>query len=139
MIRYHAIESGAPWNKADEADLISFDWQSLTATFEFAGDNRSFLVFFEGGDAIVRMLDEMALSTETPPEHWINIIPHHFAYRVEGDPFFEAQSEAWRFAMGTPQHYRFITGSGCLDVISSHEPEFILVDKQRPQSGRKPT
>ena len=46
--------------------------------------------------------------------------------RVEGDRFFEAQSEAWRTMEGAPKHYRFITGAGCLDVISNAMPRFVV-------------
>jgi hypothetical protein len=73
------------------------------------------------------MLDEFPLSTESDPKDWVGLVPHHFTYRVEGDPFFEAQSEAWRAVESSPKHYRFQTGSGCLDVISGGEPSFSLV------------
>lgn len=81
------------------------------------------------GGLIVRMLDELPLSTESDPKDWMGLVPHHFAYRVEGDPFFVAQSETWRFIEDSPKHYRFQTGFGCLDVISSGEPEFALVSR----------
>lgn len=71
-----------------------------------ADDARLITVSFDA-DVIVRMLDEFPLSTEDKPEDRLGMVPHHFAYRVEGDPFYEAQSETWRFVQGSPQHYRF--------------------------------
>ena len=127
MIKYFPIESKAPWTDADAADLVSFDWQRETATFEIRNDDRVLEVSFLGYGVIVRMLDEFPLSTESHPGDWAGLVPHHFAYRVEGDPFFEAQSESWCISQGSPKHYRFITGCGCLDVISNGEPAFALI------------
>lgn len=127
MIEYHPIQSGAPWTDADHADLISFDWQRKIAVFGIVGDTRAFEVGFSSRSAIVRILDEFPLSTEGEPYNSAGLVPHHFAYRVNGDAFFEAQSEAWRTVEGTPNHYRFITGSGCLDVITRGEPQFQLL------------
>ena len=86
------------------------------------------IVSFPDCPIIVRMLDEFPLSTESDPKDWVGLIPHHFAYRVEGDPFYGAQSEAWHHVEGAPVHYRFLTGAGCLDVITSGRPRFALVD-----------
>ena len=126
MIEYFPIESKAPWKNADDADLLSFDWLRETATFATSDDDRLLEVSFLGSDVIVRMLDDFPLSPESGPDDWVGLIPHHFAYRVEGDPFFKAQSGAWREVVGSPKHYRFLTGSGCLDVISSGVPTFRL-------------
>lgn len=128
MIQYHPIESGAPWTDADFADLASFDWQRKTAVFAIVGDSRTFEVSFLGGSAIVRILDDFPLSTESEAQNQAGLVPHHFAYRVEGDAFFEAQSKAWRTVEGTPSHYRFVTGAGCLDVVTSATPQFRMVD-----------
>jgi hypothetical protein len=129
MIEYIPIDSGAPWTDADHADLVSFDWQLNVARFGIVGDNRQFEVSFPYSHSlIVRMLDEFPLSTESKPTEWAGLIPHHFAYRVKGDAFLEAQSEAWRSLEQSPKHYRFMTGAGCLDVLTSGEPHFRLVD-----------
>lgn len=83
---------------------------------------------------IIRILDEMPLSTEhenTPRE---GNIPHHFAYRVEGATFETTQSETWKFAQHPATHYRFVTGWTCLDVLSSKEPTFRVV-KRMPISN----
>lgn len=125
MVHYHPIESGAPWANSDHADLRLFDWGTGTAEFVVIDDERSIRVSF-GREVIVRMLDEFALSTEGRDDY-SGLVPHHFAYRVEGDPFFEAQSKIWRDMQGTSlEHYRFITGAGCLDVITSAVPRFAI-------------
>jgi hypothetical protein len=127
MIKYFPIKSPAPWSDADRADLLSFDWQRQTAAFATSDDDRILEVSFLGCGVIVRMVDEFPLSTESDPEDWVGLVPHHFAYQVEGDPFFDSQSKAWRSVESAPKHYRFQTGFGCLDVISSAEPSFALV------------
>ena len=128
MIQFIPIESGAPWTDADQADLVSFDWQLKVATFDIVDDDRRFEVSFpNNGSVIVRMLDEFPLSTESKPAEWTGLIPHHFAYRVIGDAFLEAQSEAWRTVEQNPTHYRFVTGAGCRDVVTSGEPHFRLL------------
>ena len=128
MIQYYPIESCAPWTNADGADLLSFNWQSGIAEFAIVGDSRTMVVSFPGCPVIVRMLDEFPMSTESDPKDWVGLIPHHFAYRVEGDPLYGAQSEAWRLVEGSPTHYRFMTGAGCLDVITCGEPHFALIN-----------
>jgi hypothetical protein len=126
MVRYYPLESCAPWSDADRADLRLFDWETATAEFSMLDDERVVTVSFDA-DVIVRMLDEFPLSTEDKPEDRLGMVPHHFAYRVEGDPFYEAQSQTWRFVQGSPQHYRFLTGAGCLDVITTAIPRIALV------------
>jgi hypothetical protein len=111
---------------AVRSDLRGFDWQNGNADFDVPGDDAQILrVSFEGG-VIVRMLDEMALSTESDPSTWVGLVPKHFAYRVEGHPFFEAQSEVWRLGLQM-EHYCFMTGCGCLDVVTCIPPKFYLV------------
>lgn len=129
MIEYIPIGSGAPWTDANHADLVSFDWQLNVATFSIVGDDRRLEVSFPNSrSVIVRMLDEFPLSTESEPTEWAGLISHHFAYRVKGDAFLEAQSEAWRSMERSLKHYRFMTGAGCLDVLTSGEPHFRLVE-----------
>lgn len=131
MIKYSPISSIAPWTDADHADLVSFDWQRKTAAFATSADVRILEVGFSGSSVIARLLDEMPLSTEVDHDENVGSVPHHFAYRVEGHPFLNAQSELWRLVETTHskslEHYRFITGNGCLDVISSEQPTFKLI------------
>jgi len=78
---------------------------------------------------IVRLLDEMALSTEEDdtPNH--GLVSEHFAYRVEGAAFARTQSDAWKVACGQVVHYRFVTGWACLDVLTAATPSFAVVPK----------
>ena len=141
MIRYLPIETPAGWTHPDFADLLSFDWRTSTAHFIFyeredptsLGPEREqiLVVTFDSADVIVRMLDEFPLSTESNPQDWEGLVPHHFAYLVEGDDFFTAQSSAWRSQAPNLKHYRFMTGSGCLDVITSATPRFSILDADR--------
>lgn len=134
MIQYIPIESCVAWTNLYNCDLCSFDWQTNTARFLSEDEDQIVAITFGSNDVIVRMLDEFALSTESDPDEWSGIIPNHFAYQVVGDPFLEAQSEIWRDtaenstgATGTAKHYRFMTGCGCLDVISTTVPQFTIL------------
>ena len=129
MIRYHPLPFRAPWDRADEADLFRFDWQDNVAIFATHDEAVLVRVLF-GNEPIVRLLDEFALSTEAGGAMSDGLVPHHFAYRVEGDPFLAAQSEVWREHMSPRQpmqHYRFITGNGCLDAVAAQAPTFQVV------------
>lgn len=75
---------------------------------------------------LVRILDEMALSTEQDDTPTEGLIPEHFAYLVHGASFFQMQSMVWKSGWENVAHYRFITGWACLDVISSAYPTFEL-------------
>jgi hypothetical protein len=141
MIRYSPIETPAGWTDPDFADLLSFDWRTSTAEFIFyeretptslgPKSEQILVVTFDAADVIVRMLDEFPLSTESDPKDWEGLVLHHFAYLVEGDPFLTAQSSAWRSMAPNLKHYRFMTGSGCLDVITSATPRFGILDADR--------
>lgn len=145
MIRYFPIETPAGWTDADCADLLSFDWRTSTAKFIFyERETRTSLgpewdqilvATFDAAEVIVRMLDEFPLSTESDPKDWEGLVPHHFAYLVEGDPFFTAQSSAWRSQAPDLKHYRFMTGSGCLDVITSATPRFGILNADLDTDG----
>jgi len=69
----------------------------------------------------------MPLSTEAGAKNE-GLVSRHFAYRVEGSTFADTQSEAWKLACHPVYHYEFITGSGCMDVLSNAEPSFEIVD-----------
>jgi hypothetical protein len=88
---------------------------------------------YEGdGATIVRLLDEMPLSTEQQPTKNEGLVPRHFAYRVEGSNFAETLSKAWKEVHRPVHHYEFTTGSGCMDVLSKAEPSFEVVDAVLP-------
>ena len=76
---------------------------------------------------IIRILDEMPLSTESEETPKVGLVPDHFAYRVEGALFWNSQAEALKIVYPEAQHYRFITGWTCIDVVSVAGPIFAVV------------
>jgi hypothetical protein len=130
MPKYEPIDAGLSF-KVSVSDLVGFHWDTngIQADFVVPGDDRHFLRVKFDRPCIVRILDEMALSTETDDTPSEGRAPEHFAYRVLGAAFFRMQSEAWKFVAKAPAHYQFITGWACLDVISSAYPSFQLCDK----------
>ena len=129
MLRYFPLDIGFEID-AVGADLLSFNWAEAAAEFA-VGENGSVLRIRFQTEVIVRMVDEMPLSTETDQSACQGLVPHHFAYRVEGASFAEQQSETWLFVQrqvhGHVRHFRFVTGGGCLDVVTASEPEFTLI------------
>lgn len=77
--------------------------------------------------SIVRLLDEMALSTEEALDENIGLVAEHCFYLVRGAPFAAAQSEAWLAVHPGAAHYRVITGWGCADVVSAAKPVLTVV------------
>jgi hypothetical protein len=126
--KYIAIELSHPI-KAVASDLIQLRWKkyALAADFIIPDDSSIALrVEFDRVD-VIRLLDEMPISTEheeTPNE---GLIANHFAYVVQGASFWNQQSEAFKANLTTATHYRFITGWTCLDVITTREPRFAVV------------
>lgn len=127
MLRYEPIDTGLPI-KASLSDLAAFHWETnnIKADFVIPNDDTQLLRVEFDSQSIVRILDEMPLSTEDDGP-WEGLIPEHFAYRVDGSAFFRTQSQAWKEALGGVAHYRFITGWACLDVISFASPRFDLI------------
>ena len=115
------------------SDLLGFDWRNRTADFVIPDDDGHVLRIRFRGEVIVRMLDEMPLSIETDPATWDGLVPHHFAYRVQDGWSGGGQPEAWGdvLGLGPPTHYQFLTGFGCLDVLTHAEPEFTVVPVAR--------
>jgi len=125
MPRYIPINAGV-YLKASHSDLVNIGWRQLglDADFIIPGDTEHFLrVSFER-QSIVRLVDEMPLSTEQEDSPDLGLISDHFAYRVEGAAFERAQSQIWRDAVGPAVHFRFITGWTCMDVLSPGAPSF---------------
>lgn len=76
----------SPAIKASHSDLIRFEWNecAITADFVMPGDEHSLLrVEFDRAE-IVRLVDEMAISTEHEETSDEGIVPDHFAYSVQG-------------------------------------------------------
>jgi hypothetical protein len=127
MPRYFPIDAGVSFD-CDQSDLLTISWtpDSLSADFLLPSTpGRALRVRFNGA-TIVRLLDEMPLSTEQGTKNE-GLVSRHFAYRVEGSTFAETQSEAWKFVYHPVCHYEFVTGSGCMDVLSKFEPAFEMV------------
>ncbi|WP_429806645.1 hypothetical protein [Ensifer sp. B1-9] len=103
------------------------DGNPLTAYFSLPVDKDELLkIFFRHAD-IVRVLDEVYLSTEEHGVESSGLVPYHFAYRVENSRFWLSQSEFYRELKRDAAHYRFITGGACLDILATVEPRFSLV------------
>ena len=121
MIRFYPIDIEIPFDCA-RSELVSFQWQDMSADFRIPDDDERLLLVSFDTDAIIRILDEMPLSTESDPATWEGLVPHNFAYRIEGASFPGQQSSAWREVAGPVKHFRFVTGNGCLDVLTSGDP-----------------
>ncbi|WP_455272805.1 hypothetical protein [Rhizobium herbae] len=93
----------------------------LKACFSVAGQREFVKVVFPHAD-IFRVIDDMHLPLEEDDDLIIGHVSNHFAYRVDGAPFWSQQQEVLEAVSPGSTHYRFVTGGSCLDVISSHEP-----------------
>lgn len=131
MPRYEPLETGFRL-EASASDLIAFHWQTdgIAADFLLPEDDARLLRVSFDRSCIVRLLDEMALSTEEDETANEGRVPEHFAYRVVGASFARVQSEAWKAASGPTVHYQFVTGWGCMDVLSAGTPSFSVVTRQ---------
>lgn len=128
MQKYFPLDAGVSFD-TELSDLLGFDWQNRYADFIIPQDQKNVLRVSFRNAVIVRMLDEMPLSTESDLTSWKGLVPGHFAYRVEGDVFLAAQSELWKDVGRLLEHYRFMTGFGCLDVVTSFPPDFSVMPK----------
>jgi hypothetical protein len=135
MPRYCPINIGVPL-QAIRSDLVSFNWStnSITADFILPDDEGHQLRVSFDKQCIVRILDEMPLSTEENDTPMEGLVSENFAYRLEGAAFARAQSSAWREASAPVTHYQFVTGWACMDVLTAATPVFAIVSvtaKQR--------
>ena len=131
MPKYRPIEIGVPL-QASLSDLASFNWtvNGITADFILPDKDDHLLRVLFDKPCIVRILDEIPLSTEkddTPNE---GLVSEHFAYWLEGAAFARLQSSAWKEVCGPVTHYQFITGWACMDVLSAATPAFSVVQRQ---------
>ena len=130
MPRYSPIDIGVPL-QASRSDLASLHWSTngIAADFILPGDEDHLLRVSFDRQCIIRILDEMPLSTEqddTPNE---GLVSEHFAYLLEGAGFARVQSVAWKEVNAPVTHYQFITGWGCLDVLTAAIPAFTVVGR----------
>ncbi len=114
------------------SNLLSctYDEHVFVADFAIPGDASNVLRVEFTHMHIVRILDEMPLSTEEPSPKQ-GLIPNHFAYVVEGALFWRSQSEAFRALWPNARHYRFVTGWTCLDVIANEAPTMVVCARAR--------
>ncbi|WP_249124968.1 hypothetical protein [Bradyrhizobium manausense] len=132
MPKYHAIEQPLAI-KTSLSDLIALTWEALGIRADFAvpeDELRAITVRFDRTH-VVRILDEMALSTEAEDTPSEGLLAEHFAYLVEDSSFWKSQSEALKLVHSNARHYRFVTGWTCLDVVSDEEP-VITVTTRKP-------
>ena len=121
-----------PVFKAGDSNLVQFRWAAcrLVADFAIPEDSQIVLrVQFERAE-IIRIVEEMPISTEheeTPNE---GLVIQHFAYLVEGASFWHQQSQGFKDVYQKAKHYRFLTGYYCLDVIAVDEPTFAVVPNE---------
>ena len=105
MPTYEPIETGICL-KASASDLLRFSWETngVTADFILPDDNRRALRVSFDRPWIVRLLDEMPLSTEEDDTPNVGLVDENFAYRLEGARFARMQSEAWKEISGPVNH-----------------------------------
>ena len=117
--------------EASRSDLVAFRWSTsgITADFAIPADHSRVLRVSFDRQCIVRLLDEMPLSTDDADWPDEGRVVDHFAYRVEGATFAQTQSSTWKEAFGPVAHYQFVTGWGCMDVLTSSEPSFAVVER----------
>ena len=125
MLKVFPVEAPVSF-ECVRSELLQLDWPNRSADFCIPGDDDHVLRVTFPDLAIFRVLDEFLLSVEFA-EPYEGRVSNHFAYRVEGHPFLDEQSSDWREICGTINHYQFVTGSGCLDVIMAGEPKFLIV------------
>lgn len=128
MPQYYPIDVGVSFN-CDHSDLHTVHWDvnCFSAVFLLPDQEEFGIRVHFDGDTVVRLLDEFMLSTEDDSDNSIGRVPLHFAYRVVGAPFFAMQSQVWKMVHGPIEHYQFVTGNGCADVLSAHTPSFEVV------------
>ena len=127
MPKYFPIDAGVKFD-CSESDILAISWteESLSADFVLPRtDGRALRIRFKQ-ETIVRLVGEFALSSDNDTKNE-GTVPRHFAYRIEGSSFAATQSEAWKMVHEPVHHYRFVTGGGCMDVLSKAEPSFEIV------------
>lgn len=126
-MRYLPIDAGVVFDCVG-SDLLQIDWRTTRLAADFIVDDQHVIRVRFDGSTIVRLLDEMPLSTETSsPADAVGLVAGHFAYRVEGAAFAALQSETFKAVFGPVEHYQFITGCGCMDVLAGVVPSFELL------------
>jgi hypothetical protein len=113
--------------RATSADLFRIVMEIISnsnvinAYFSVAGQPELVKVYFPHAD-IFRVIDDFHIPLEQDEKLVTGRVSNHFAYRVEGAPFWAPQQETFEVVMPGSKHYRFVTGGNCLDVVSSDDP-----------------
>ncbi|MBO0145476.1 hypothetical protein JZX87_30635 [Agrobacterium sp. Ap1] len=131
VIRYIPIEFdiNAPATAA-EIDRLVMERDQMTSTdkltvsFSIAGRRDLVKVAFPHVE-LFRVIEELHLPLEESDIPRVGAITNHFAYRIQGSPFWAAQREVFETALPGSEHYRFVTGGQCLDVVSRDQPEIM--------------
>ncbi|WP_020180880.1 hypothetical protein [Methylopila sp. M107] len=132
MPKYEPIDAAVAI-ETSSSDLAAIKWDTygIVAEFIIPHDAERLLRVTFDKPCIVRIVDEMALSTEDDFEPTQGLVSRHLAYRVRGAQFESTQSSDWNYVNAPAAHYRFITGWACLDVLSAASPSFAIVDHPR--------
>jgi hypothetical protein len=98
----------------------------LTTYISVAGQSGFVRITFPHVD-IFRVIDDVQLPLEESDRLRVGHVTNHFAYLIEGSPFWAAQREVFEAVLPGSAHHRFVTGGSCLDVISREQPEISCV------------
>ncbi|MGV2126121.1 hypothetical protein ACQZ4R_23975 [Agrobacterium vitis] len=101
--------------------------KELSAYFSVSGQDKHLRVFFTHVD-MFRVIDEMHRPLEEQGMEIVGHFSNHFAYKVQGSPFWAAQREVFEVSLPESTHYLFVTGGDCVDVITREEPRFCWVN-----------
>ena len=115
--------------QASRSDVLDFRWDKdrrITADFLIPGDDEHVLRLIFDRVEVVRLLDEMPISTEADTAN-LGLVSENLAYEVAGSTFWAQQSEALKLSLPGLTHYRFITGWTCMDVLSLAKPAFTVI------------
>jgi len=130
MPRYSPIDASVPL-QASRSDLAALHWSTngIAADFVLPDDEAHLLRVSFDRQCIIRILDEMPLSTEEDDSPNEGLVSEHFAYRLEGAAFARLQSSAWKEVNAPVTHYQFVTGWACMDVLTAAAPVFAVVPR----------
>jgi hypothetical protein len=119
--KYLPIDSPVSFESVS-SDMMSLLWRDggIVADFVIPGQDVLRVQFHRVH--VIRVLDEMLLSTEIEASPNEGLVPNHFAYLVKDARFWNSQSPALFATSPDARHYRFITGCACLDVIADSPP-----------------
>ncbi|MFK4768987.1 hypothetical protein [Rhizobium sp. ZW T2_16] len=96
----------------------------LTVFFSIAG-RRDLVKLVFPHVVLFRVIEELHLPLEESDIPRVGAIANHFAYKIQGSPFWAAQREVFETALPGSEHYRFVTGGQCLDVVSRDQPQIV--------------